>query len=224
MRSSSSLASRIRWPSWPSSQAMRNWRPLMVTFTCAMSLSVVLSRSCDFEHRADVLHRGIEPARDLAVGGFEPARARGLRHRGRRRAASGRRPSAWTCSASRASAAVGLEPPLHRGVERIQRRATGAGSPLRSRSDRSLLGPGLIRNSSFIPSDRTTPNLRKKLCAGKQLDGEPYVPARGRASTPHQALVPWVRSRCAQWFRHRAACVGFAGSTRAIPRRIRTGA
>ena len=29
-------ASRNRWLSWPSSQAMRNWRPLMVTVTCDM--------------------------------------------------------------------------------------------------------------------------------------------------------------------------------------------
>ena len=45
-RSSRSLASCRRWSSWPSSQAMRNWRPLMVTFTCARCPSI----GCDLEH------------------------------------------------------------------------------------------------------------------------------------------------------------------------------
>ena len=67
-----SAPASARCSSCPSSQAMRNWRPLMVTLTCAIDCS---SASARIWMRVD---RGIEPARDLAVGVVEPSGARGL--------------------------------------------------------------------------------------------------------------------------------------------------
>src|SRR5262249_20671174 len=69
IRRSKSRASPIRWFSWPSSQAIRYCRPLMVTVTWDMA-SALLRR----EHRADALHDVVEPAGDLAVAGLQPAR------------------------------------------------------------------------------------------------------------------------------------------------------
>src|SRR5262245_28608329 len=82
MRWSRSCASLMRWPSWPSSHAMRNCRPLMVTVTCDMvcpfdavsGLAVIGLQ--DIAHRFD---RDVEPPRDFPVGGFERANAGGRR-------------------------------------------------------------------------------------------------------------------------------------------------
>src|SRR5439155_2689720 len=79
MRRSSSTASRLRWPSWPSSQAKRNWRPLMLTVTCEAALAA-MRRGCSavigLQHGSDGVDGDVEAARDLAVGGLERARAR----------------------------------------------------------------------------------------------------------------------------------------------------
>src|SRR3954471_23363933 len=77
MRPSRSWASAMRRPSWPSSQAMRNWRPLMVTVTCDMAAcSLRRSPVVRFQDIADGLDRDVEATRDFAIGGFERAAAR----------------------------------------------------------------------------------------------------------------------------------------------------
>src|ERR1700682_4732494 len=78
IRSSSSLASCMRWLSCPSSQAMRYCRPLMVTLTCDMGASVLAAALAimGINHRPDTVHGEIEPARDLAGGGFQLPRMR----------------------------------------------------------------------------------------------------------------------------------------------------
>ena len=57
----------LRWSSCPSSQAMRYWRPLMVTLTWSW---------LRLDHRANGVDRDVEALRDLAVGRFQLARAR----------------------------------------------------------------------------------------------------------------------------------------------------
>src|ERR1700760_4455677 len=129
MRSSSSRASCCRWASWPSSQAIRNWRPLMVTVTWGKWSSLA------FEHVPNIFHRGIQPPRHLAVGGLEAAHLGDL-----------------SVEISRETGAVGIEcmhlfgqdrpgpigfdSALDRGVETIQRRGEAAGGLLDSRGFR----------------------------------------------------------------------------------------
>src|SRR5665213_1205778 len=122
MRSSRSLASPRRWSSWPSSHAMRNWRPLMVTFTCDIG---ALSILC-FEHVADVLHRGVEPSRHVAVGGLKaphPAELR-IEISGKLGAVGVERVHPL---GQRRAGAVNLDAAIHRGVEHVQRLAQALG-------------------------------------------------------------------------------------------------
>src|SRR6185312_15413437 len=70
MRPSRFLASASRLSSWPSSQAMRNWRPLIRTLTWAIALAALA-----VDHVADARDGSIDAAGDLAADAFEPARA-----------------------------------------------------------------------------------------------------------------------------------------------------
>src|SRR6185436_1092574 len=83
MRWSRSWANFMRWPSWPSSQAMRNCRPLMVTVTCDMvcpfvrPLASARSAVIRFQNVAHRLDRHVESPRYFAIGGLQHADARG---------------------------------------------------------------------------------------------------------------------------------------------------
>ena len=122
---------------------MRYWRPLMLTFTCAMDR--LHMQSLRFEDQPDVLHRGIDPAGDVAVGGFEAAAA------GKHRRQIGGEPGAvggerMDLLAQRRPLAVALDPALDRGVERIQRlRKTP-----RRLLDRCLLGHGFVQSGPIL--------------------------------------------------------------------------
>ena len=68
-------ARRTRRSSSPSSQAIRNWRPLMVTLTCA-SVRPLLLRNRGCEHRANSGDGGVKPLRDFAIDLLKAAGAR----------------------------------------------------------------------------------------------------------------------------------------------------
>src|SRR6202011_5319785 len=77
-----SCASRSRWLSWPSSHAMRNWRPLIVTVTCDMISStgrMDTSTIVRLNHGSNGLDGGIEPPGNLLVGVFQCACSGGHR-------------------------------------------------------------------------------------------------------------------------------------------------
>src|ERR1700722_13494782 len=88
IRVSRSRASSMRWPSWPSSQAIRNCRPLMVTLTwdiAAPPTQTLFNRcprlrsAAGLQHAANGLDGLIDALRHLAIGGLERAGAgRGL--------------------------------------------------------------------------------------------------------------------------------------------------
>src|SRR5262245_31548357 len=97
---------------------MRYWRPLMVTFTCAIA---VPSPSLPVEHRTHVVDRGVEPAGDVAVDGLEPARPRGLRvELGRELGAVGAK--LMHLLVQTRLALIGFDAALDRGRERIERK------------------------------------------------------------------------------------------------------
>src|ERR1019366_281041 len=129
IRPSRSLASASRWSSCPSSQARRYWRPAMVAFTWAISSLVAV------QHRLDADDGGVQPLRDLAIGGLQPARARGFA------VERGGKPGAVDAQRVELArqplpAAVGLAPALDRGIERVERQR----QTLHCAIDRALVG------------------------------------------------------------------------------------
>src|SRR5580693_8136616 len=132
IRVSRSRASSMRWPSWPSSQAMRNCRPLMVTLTWDIPLPPKrkLGSTCrpgarprsagGPQHAADGFDRAIDALSHLAIGGLERAAARRglIELAGQPRAVVVERVD---LIGERLHAAVGLAPALRRLVERLER-------------------------------------------------------------------------------------------------------
>src|SRR5665647_79247 len=118
MRASRSAASACKCSSCPSSQARRNWRPAMVALTVAMAGSLRLL--VDVQHGPDRGDRRVEPLGDLAVGGFQLARARGLavQRIGQPGAVETQR---LYLGRQGLLAAIGLAPPLDGGIERVER-------------------------------------------------------------------------------------------------------
>src|SRR5690242_3764457 len=108
---------------------MRKWRPLMVTVTCAMTHSLVRytdSTVVGLQDGADGVDCGVEPARDLAVGGVErpgPRRG-GVEIGGEQRAIGTER---MQLRLKRLLAAIGVLPALDRRAQRIEgeRKAPG---------------------------------------------------------------------------------------------------
>src|SRR5262249_40822245 len=122
MRWSRSAASFWRCASSPSSQAMRNWRPLMVTLTCGMEFPLAdILALIRRKHGTDGVDRGIEPLRNLAVGRLQPPRARrgGIKLGSEPRAVGAERVQ---LGIERLLAAIGLLPPLDRGGQCIERK------------------------------------------------------------------------------------------------------
>src|SRR5262245_61129047 len=120
IRVSRSSARRWRCASSPSSQAMRNWRPLMVTLTCGMALRRVAdSALVAGEHGADGIDRSIESLGDFAVGALQGASAGGggIKLGGEPRAVGAQRVQ---LGGERRLAPVGLAPALDRGRERVE--------------------------------------------------------------------------------------------------------
>src|SRR5580692_5815413 len=109
IRVSRSRASSMRWPSWPSSHAMRNCRPLMVTLTWDIASSRLSFAAA--QHAADRFDGVVDALRNLAVGGLERARAGGgvIELAGQPRAIGAERVD---LIGKRFLAAVGLAPPL----------------------------------------------------------------------------------------------------------------
>src|SRR5215467_14673430 len=123
MRASSSCARCVRCSSSPSSQAIRNWRPLMVTLTCGMTSSALVRG----ERRSNRVDGGVEPLGDFTIGGFQgaAARGRGIKLRGEPGAVGAER---LQLRVQCLLAAIGLVPALDSGGERIEReRKTLAG-------------------------------------------------------------------------------------------------
>src|SRR5664280_1435617 len=98
IRPSRSLASASRCSSCPSSQARRYWRPAIVAFTCAISFFLAhdLVRKpvptfrdhallVSVQHRLDAGDGRVQPLRDLAVAGLQPALDRGIKRIQRQR-------------------------------------------------------------------------------------------------------------------------------------------
>src|SRR5262249_36799488 len=129
---SSSLARRSRWLSCPSSQAIRYWRPLMVTVTCAMTpflagesgpgstCKLSLSLAMCLNDPADRIDGGVEPMGDFPVRALERAHPRGLSIEigGKPRAI---RAECLELGPERLLAAVGIAPTLQRRFQRIER-------------------------------------------------------------------------------------------------------
>src|SRR5262245_19829679 len=137
---SSSLARRSRWLSCPSSQAIRYWRPLMETVTCAMTPFLVgesgrgstrklsLSLAMCLNDRADGIDGGVESMGDFPVRALERTHPRGLSIEigGQPRAIRAECPE--LCP-ERLLATVCVAPPLQRRLQRIERQGeTLAGS------------------------------------------------------------------------------------------------
>src|SRR5437660_6826856 len=117
MRPSRSSARCVTRASSPSSHAIRNWRPLMVTLTCGMAPSGLVRR----EHGSDRVDGGVEPLSDFTIHAFQraAARARGIKLRRKPRAVGAKRVQLRVKSLL---AAIGLVPPLDSGGERIERK------------------------------------------------------------------------------------------------------
>src|SRR6266702_8739511 len=117
MRPSRSSARCVTRASSPSSHAIRNWRPLMVTLTCGMAPSGLVRR----EHGSDRVDGGVEPLSDFTVHAFQraAARGRGIKLRRKPRAVGAKRVQLRVKSLL---AAIGLVPPLDSGGERIERK------------------------------------------------------------------------------------------------------
>src|SRR5438876_7514071 len=117
MRPSRSSARCVTRASSPSSHAIRNWRPLMVTLTCGMAPSGLVRR----EHGSDRVDGGIEPLSDFTIHAFQraAARGRGIKLRRKPRAVGAKRVQLRVKSLL---AAIGLVPPLDSGGERIERK------------------------------------------------------------------------------------------------------
>ncbi len=93
------------------------------------------SHSFDVQHRLDAGDGGVQPLRDLAVGGLQPARARGFA------VERGGEPGAVDAERVELArqpllAAVGLAPALDRGIEPVERKR----QTLDRCIDRALLG------------------------------------------------------------------------------------
>src|SRR6266480_5072018 len=117
MRPSRSSARCVTRASSPSSHAIRNWRPLMVTLTCGMAPSGLVRR----EHGSDRVDGGVEPLSDFTIHAFQraAARGRGIKLRRKPRAVGAKRVQLRVKSLL---AAIGLVPPLDSGGERIERK------------------------------------------------------------------------------------------------------
>src|SRR5665811_2520633 len=107
----------------------RYWRPAIVAFTCAM-VSLV-----SVQYRLDAGDGRVQPLRDLAVAGLQPARARGFT------VERGGKPGAVDAQRVELArqpllAAVGLASALDRGIKRIQRQR----QTLHRAIDRALVG------------------------------------------------------------------------------------
>jgi hypothetical protein len=102
-------------------------------------LAAMLASVIRLENQPDVLHRGIDPAGDVAVGRFELAAARQLAVEvgGKLRAVGGQR---MDLLAQRCPLAVAVDPALDGGVERVQR----LGKTPRRLLDCGLLGHALV--------------------------------------------------------------------------------
>src|SRR5580704_14759782 len=169
IRVSRSRASSMRWPSWPSSQAMRNCRPLMVTLTWDIRppptrftrRPAARGRSAlGRQHAADGFDGLIDTLRHLAIGGLERAAA------GCSMVKLAGEPGAVVVErmdliGERLDAAVDLTPALRRLVQRLERQRQTAACSL----DRIGLAHALTQLS----------HRARKLCAGNDLRTEAYV-------------------------------------------------
>jgi hypothetical protein len=126
---------------------------------------------------ADLAHRGIETAGNLAVGRFQAARTGhlGIEFGSQPRPVGTER---LVLVRENLPIAIGLKPPVECGVERIKRQS----QPSRRRIDQSLIGHVDPRFDPFLtPSARApknAPNFSfygKKSFASKQLAQEAYV-------------------------------------------------
>src|SRR4029077_18983465 len=171
MRMSRSRASSMRWASWPSSQAMRNCRPLMVTLTWDIppppthtrlsSRRRLHGRSAIGPQRAaDGFDGLIDALRHVAIGGLERAGAGGglVELAGQPGAVVVER---MDLVGERLRAAVGLAAALRRLVQRLQRQAQTAACSF----DRIGIAHAPIR----------LPHRAQKLCDRNHLRKEAYV-------------------------------------------------
>src|SRR5471032_1288025 len=137
---------------------MRYCRPLIVTLTCAMASSSVPSRLLlRVDHRADIVDRRIKPAGDFAIGGFQLARTGGL---GIQRGGEPRAVAAEGLElvAERGTAAVGLDPAIKGGVQRIERQGETTGG----RVDQALIGHRSTSCPLVRPLCPLAPKLRRQ--------------------------------------------------------------
>src|SRR5258708_26798044 len=123
MRASRSSAGCVTRASSRSSQAIRNWRRLMVTLTCGMAPSALVRR----EQGSDGVDGDVEPLDDFTIDAFQraAARGRGIKLRGEPGAVGAK---GVQLRVQCLLAAIGLVPSLNGGGERIERkRKTPAG-------------------------------------------------------------------------------------------------
>src|SRR5580693_5488518 len=174
IRMSRSRASSMRWPSWPSSQAMRNCRPLMVTLTWDIRLPQLGSPAAPrlrgsgargrlvpgLEHAADGFDGLIDALRHFAIGGLERAGAGGglVKLAGQTGAVVVER---MDLIGERLDAAVGLAPALRRLIQGFEReRQTAACS---------------LDRIGFAHAPTRLSHRAQKLCDGNHLRKEAYV-------------------------------------------------
>src|SRR5207247_4205627 len=166
MRPSRSSASCVTRASSPSSHAIRNWRPWMVTLTCGMAPSGLVRR----EHGSDRVDGGVEPLSDFTVHAFQraAARGRGIKLRRKPRAVGAKRVQ---LRVKGLLAAIGLVPPLDSGGRRIERKRKTLAGDVDALPSVILHGPLLGRLQCGFVSRVAGKIFR----VSKQLQGEAYV-------------------------------------------------
>src|SRR3954467_9360426 len=147
---------------------MRNWRPLMVTITCAMADLDGRAESSTvvrLQQGANGADGGVEPARDLAVGILQRARMRGcgVEVGGKLGAVTAER---MQLRGDGLAIVVGLAAALDRAFERIERHGQAPGGGI---------------NRAYVVHRRQRPHsadhftARQISCVGKRLEAEAYV-------------------------------------------------
>src|SRR5262245_25297838 len=133
----------------------------MLTFTEPNGSSRFPSAVLCFDHGADVLDRRVEAARDLTVRSFQLTRTRSLsvEFGGKPRAVHA---ESVNLVGELRPGLVGLQPPLHGGIKRIQRLRQALGRGIDRGIDRGLIA----HCSAFAPmGDKPARPNRSKNCA-----------------------------------------------------------